>query len=307
MHISRRGLLKTMAAIGGSLAISPAKKAVAYEHFVGWPDSYGCLTDLTRCVGCRTCEEACNKANRLPKPDIPFDDLGVLDNKRRTTDKTYTVVNRYADPRKKNESVFRKMQCNHCLEPSCASACLVNAYTKTPEGPVIWNKDLCVGCRMCMMACPFAIPAFEYNNPTTPKIQKCNLCYGRITKGGKPACVEACPAEAIAFGKRRNLIKLAADRIRENRADYIDHIYGEREVGGTSWMYISGIPFHHVDLDTQLGVTPFPEHTRGFLSAVPLVLVMWPALLGGIYLFSQRREEIAKNGKNDHKKEEAQS
>ncbi len=306
MHISRRGLLKTIAAIGGSVAMSPAQKAMAYEHFFGWPDSYGCLTDLTRCAGCRTCEAACNKANGLPQPDIPFDDLAILDTKRRPTEKAYTVVNRYSDPRKKDESVFRKMQCNHCLEPSCASACLVKAYTKTPEGPVIWNKDVCIGCRMCMMACPFSIPAFEYHNPTSPKIQKCSLCYGRIKKGGKPACVEACPAEAIAFDKRRNLLNLARDRIRKNPGEYIDHIYGEHEVGGTSWMYISAIPFNSVDLDTKLGVTPFPEHTRGFLSTVPLVLVMWPALLGGIYLFSQRREDVMKNGKTDHNKEEAQ-
>jgi len=292
MKINRRGLIKSVFAAGGSAALArPGKAAAGVEHFTGNPDRYGCLTDLTRCVGCRSCEAACNEANGLPKPEVPFDDDSVFEHERRTSEKAYTVVNRYDNVRTDAKPVFRKIQCNHCNEPSCASACLVNAYTKTPEGAVLWNKDLCLGCRMCMLACPFYIPTFEYDKPV-PKIQKCNMCHDRTSQGKMPACVEACPMEAIAFGKRSELIKLARERIEKEPDRYIDHIYGEHEVGGTSWMYISGVPFERVGFDEHLGVVPFPQYTRGFLSAVPLVLVIWPALLGGFYLFSERREEL---------------
>jgi hypothetical protein len=99
--------------------------------------------------------------------------------------------------------------------------------------------------------------------------------------------------EAIAIGKRSELIKLARYRISSEPGKYVDHIYGEHEVGGTDWLYISGIPFEDLDFPSDLGTTPYPQLTRDFLSAVPLVLVVWPALFGGIYLFSKRREELA--------------
>lgn len=303
MQISRRGLLKGMAAVGGATLLGRGKKAEAYDPHPGWPNSFGCLSDLTRCVGCRSCEKACNEVNKLPQPEVPFEDQSVFDKMRRPTEAAYTVINRYPDPRKSGDFVFRKLQCQHCLEPACASACLVNAYTKTPEGSVLWNEKVCIGCRMCMMACPFSIPAFEYHNPGSPAIRKCTLCYSRIKKGGKTACAEACPMEAITFDKRKNLIKIARERIREKPQEYIDHIYGEQEVGGTSWMYISGVPFEGLGFDTHLGVTPFPLLTREFLSAVPLVLVLWPALLGGFYRFTQSREKAAADEKNSSKKE----
>jgi len=293
VKISRRNFLKGAVAAGGaSLLGEPAK---ANENFEGYPDAYGCLTDLTRCIGCRSCEEACNKANGLPPPEKPFDDESVLEKKRRTSAGAYTVVNKYPDG--KGGTVFRKTQCNHCNEPACASACLVKAYTKTPEGAVVYNPDICLGCRYCMVACPFGVPAYEYHNARSPRIRKCQMCYDRIKQGGVPACVEACPMETLTFGKRSALIKIARERIAKNPERYIDHIYGENEVGGTSWMYISGVPFEQVGLDPDLGRTPYPELTRGFLSAVPLVLVIWPALLGGFYLFSGNRdEEQAKKG-----------
>ena len=98
--------------------------------------------------------------------------------------------------------------------------------------------------------------------------------------------------EAMTFGKRSELIKLAKRRILEHPDKYVDHIYGELEVGGTSWLYISGVPFEHLGFPTDLGTTPYPELTRGFLSMVPAVLVIWPALLGGFYMFTQHREQI---------------
>ena len=289
MGISRRGFLKLMLAAGGSTLLSKIPTAKASEDFDGYPNRFGVLTDLSRCIGCRSCEAACNEANKLPKPDVPFDDQSVFATKRRPTEKAYTVVNRYEQPN--GEPVFRKIQCNHCNEPACASACLVKAYTKTPEGAVVYNPDICLGCRYCMVACPFSVPAYEYDNAFSPRIRKCNMCHDRVRAGGVPACVEACPVDTLQFGKRADLIEMARDRIKKEPDKYVHHIYGEREVGGTSWLYLSPVPFDRVGFKTNLGEKPYPELTRGFLSAVPLVLVLWPALLGGFALFTDKKKE----------------
>jgi formate dehydrogenase iron-sulfur subunit len=275
------------------------KAAEGHEYFAGYPHSYGVLHDTTLCIGCRRCEAACNRVNDLPAPDKPFDDLSVLDERRRTDEKTYTVVNRYIEAENGKPPVFRKMQCNHCKEPACASACFVGAFTKTPEGAVVWDSSVCVGCRYCMIACPFNIPTFEYDKVLTPRIMKCTMCYPRVKEGKLPGCVEACPTEALSFGRRSDLVSIARERIRKYPERYIDHIYGLEEVGGTNWLYITGAPFEKLDFRTDLGTTPAPDLTSGALSMVPIVVGVWPALLGGIYLVSQRKEKIAERERTE--------
>lgn len=297
MSESRRNFLKWMTAAGAA-AIIP-KSARGHDYFTGYPGSYAVLHDTTLCVGCRRCEAACNEVNDLPVPEKPFDDLTVYDEKRRTDDKTYTTVNRYDPGPNGGSPVFRKQQCNHCKEPACASACFVAAFTKTPEGAVVYDPSLCVGCRYCLLACPFDVPTFEYDEPLKPKVMKCTMCYPRLLEGKLPGCVEACPQEALSFGKREDMIVLARERIRKYPDRYIDHIYGEYEVGGTNWMYITGAPFEELELRTDLGVKPAPELTSGALGIVPLIVGVWPALLGGIYLMSHRKEKIAAREKKD--------
>jgi formate dehydrogenase iron-sulfur subunit len=290
--ISRRRFLMHTAAAGGSLLLAssllnPLK--VSAKSLSGWPDRYGMLTDMIRCIGCRRCEDACNEINGLPAPEIPFDDKSVFEEKRRTDTKSLTVVNRYQN-KMTGEPVYRKVQCNHCAEPACASACLVGALKKSPDGPVTYDESICIGCRYCMTACPFYIPAFEYFDAVSPAIKKCSMCYDtRILKGEVPACATECPVEAITFGKRKDLISLARDRIGSNPR-YIDHIYGEHEVGGTDWLYISGTPYEQLHFPEDLGDIAYPELTKEFLSAVPLVVAIWPALLGGFYLLSNRNQ-----------------
>jgi len=287
---SRRELLQTLAAAGGVALIGAPGDVFAGKKISGWPDRMGMLTDLTECVGCRSCEKACNRANRLPEPEVPFDEKSVFDRKRRPTASAYTVVNRYENPNSSDRPFYRKVQCNHCNEPGCAAACPVKAYTKTPEGAVLYNKDVCFGCRYCMVACPFYVPAYDYESALEPRIVKCTLCHERVKNGGIPACAEACPAGTITFGKREELIELARTRIRKHPDRYIDHIYGEYEVGGTSWMYISGIPFDRLDFPADLIEKPLVEQTKGFLSAVPLVLTIWPALVGMCYAATRNKE-----------------
>lgn len=293
--IDRRKFLK--GSLAGSVVAAvtgTGKKAEAARTFEGYPDSMGVLVDLTKCIGCRSCEAACNKEQGLPAPDKPFDDFSVFDElghggmPRRTSEKAYTVVNRYDTD---GGPVYRKFQCNHCNEPACLTSCFVNAYTKTSEGAVIYDPKVCVGCRTCMIACPFNIPAYSYSSPINPIIKKCIMCYDTRLKFGKPpACVEACPQEVMIFGKRKDLIKLGHQKIRFEPEKYIDHIYGEKEVGGTSWMYLSSVPFDQVGFNTHVGNQPILNYVKDFLAIVPMVLCIWPALFTGFHLLAHRKE-----------------
>ncbi|MEE8318624.1 MAG: 4Fe-4S dicluster domain-containing protein [Dehalococcoidales bacterium] len=304
-RLSRRDFVKGAAALGSYLTVTTllGNPSEAYaSDLSGWPDRFGMLTDITRCIGCRRCEESCNKANDLPVLAVPFEDKSVFEEKRRPDAQQYTVVNRYADL-KTGAPVYSKIQCNHCSEPACVSACLVGALKKSPEGPVTYNEDICVGCRYCMTACPFYIPAFEYDDASSPAIQKCFMCSHRISQGKVPACATECPVEAITFGKRSDLMKIARDRIRAHPEKYIEHIYGEKEAGGTDWLYISGVPFNELGFPNDLGTKPYPELTREFLSAVPVALVVWPAVLGGLYLFSKQRRQTSDDKETGGNKE----
>jgi formate dehydrogenase iron-sulfur subunit len=291
MSISRRKFLCWLTAAGIGSAVGKSTPATGNEYFEGYPGSFGVLHDISRCVGCRSCEAACHKVNALPDPDKPFTDLSVLNEKRRTTAKAYTVVNAY-EVSNQNRPFFRKIQCNHCMEPACASACFVRAFKKTKTGAVTYDSTVCVGCRYCMIACPFEIPAYEYNEPLTPRVMKCTMCYPRIIQGQLPGCVEACPMEALTFGKREDLLKIARERIRQHPDQYVDHIYGETEMGGTNWLYLSSIPFSEIGMREDLGITPAPELTSGALSVVPVVTGLWPVLLIGLYAISKRKEAI---------------
>jgi Fe-S-cluster-containing dehydrogenase component len=259
-------------------------------------DWVGVLVDLTLCVGCRKCEWACREANGLAvdEPIVAYEDESVFEKRRRPDAEQLTVVNRNTPEENGGVPVHVKTQCMHCFEPACASACLVSAFRKTPEGPVVYDPSVCIGCRYCMVACPFGMPAYTYDNPTSPVVRKCSMCFERITaEGGRPACVEMCPVEALTFGKRSEMLALARRKMAAEPGRYVDHIYGEREAGGTCWLYLSSVPFDQVGFKTNVGNTPYPELTKGFLSAVPLVLVLWPALLMGAYAFTRNREKLA--------------
>jgi len=270
--VKRRTFITAMGvAAGGAVAGKAAEAAT-----VGPDDQYGVLVDLTKCIGCRSCEQACADANGLPAPDMARLGSDIPTRPRRTTSETQrTVVNRNET---KGGDVFVKSQCMHCVEPACAAACLTRALYKTKEGPVVWRENKCMGCRFCMVSCPFDAPKFEYYS-ANPKIQKCQMCFDKVIAGGKPACVENCGGDALTFGKRGELLETARQRIYQNPGQYVSQIYGEHEAGGTSWLYISPVPFDQLGFRTDLGTTSYPERTRDFLTAVPVVLTVFPAAL----------------------------
>lgn len=296
--MNRRKFLGLMGAAGVSATLGKKAEAAGNVSFDGYPGSKGVLFDATRCIGCRKCEVGCNEINGLPAPEKPFDDLTVLDTERRTENEAYTVVNKYETGK---GSVFRKIQCMHCLEPACASACFVSAFRKQPSGAVSYDESVCVGCRYCMVACPFEVPTYSYNDPITPKVIKCHLCEPHIQSGKVevPGCVGKCPKEALVYGERSELIGIARRRIEAHPERYVDHIYGEREMGGTSWLYLSGVPFGELGMREDLGTHSGPELTSGALSVVPMVPALWPLLLAGVYGMTKRQHKIADNEKAD--------
>jgi len=241
------------------------------------------LTDTTLCIGCEKCVEACKAEYKLGK-DVPrrwkrrIDDL--------SSTRYTTIVRRPGDR-------FVRQQCRHCVKPACESACLVGALEKTPEGPVIYDSSKCMGCRYCMMACPYGIPRYAWEEPV-PYVRKCNMCYERVKKGKEPACVEACPTKATIFYRDRDdAIQEANNRIQNNPDRYIDKVFGETEVGGTSVIYISDIPLDFLTFKPDLGEVPLPNLTWAALSKVPPMIVGVGAVMTGTWWIIGRRMKLA--------------
>ena len=320
--MNRRKFLTFMGTAGVVSALGTAKVAKASTHtFPYYDNGYGVLHDVSRCIGCRQCEKGCNAVNNLPAPAMPFEDHSVTFTKRRTTPTAWTVVNRY--DLGNNDFVFRKIQCFHCNDPACASACFTKCYVKNPDGSVHYEGSQCVGCRYCMVACPFYIPTFEYEEAFDPLIKKCTFCEDRLKEGKLPGCVEACPMGALTFGRRKDLIKIARKRIEKDPDKYVDYIYGEHDAGGTAWMVIVPKPkgaeqiptgnasaaaplMSKVGLDTHLGTQPMGELTYGALGTVPMIISFWPVIFGGAYGMTKRREAIEKANRQQAVAEERQ-
>jgi formate dehydrogenase iron-sulfur subunit len=246
------------------------------------------LYDATQCIGCLQCEEGCAKENGLPY------DEGVK-NEKRTSDHKYTFV---SVKKVAGEEKYMRRLCMHCEDPTCVSVCPVGALEKTKLGPVTYDADKCMGCRYCMVACPFGVPKYEWTK-AIPRVRKCIMCSERVAAGKQTACAEACPVGATIFGERETLLAEARRRIRENPSAYINHIYGEKEVGGTSTLLLSAVPFGDYGYPTHYGNEALPPLTGKVLEHVPDVVTVGAALLGGIYWISNRRDIVAAAENNE--------
>ncbi len=298
------------------------------------------LIDVKRCIGCRGCVAACKEAHALPPGDADTElSASALTAMR---DVAYAApafnagaaVERGAPaprppepgtqalpteplhaergapaPRPPEpgtqalptEPLHVRSLCLHCLDPSCTSVCPVGALRRTPEGPVLYDAARCLGCRYCMLACPFGVPRYEWHS-ATPAVRKCDLCAARRARGQAPACVEICPAEATQWGQRDELLAEARRRIAADPQGYVPRIYGEREVGGTSVLFLSPVPFETLGLRT-LGERPLPELTWVALEKVPGVVTIGGALLSAVWWITHRREEVAQAEKAQAGKE----
>jgi formate dehydrogenase iron-sulfur subunit len=259
------------------------------------------LNDLVRCIGCRSCQVACKQWNDTPAEVTR--QTGTYSNPPSLSAKTWTLID-YREVEHDDQLAwsFAKRQCMHCEHPACVSACIVGALRKTPNGPVVYDDYKCIGCRYCMVACPFGIPTFEWDK-TIPYIRKCTFCVDRLEMGMEPACAKACPTGAIVFGERDELIAEARARIKNNPDRYIDHVYGEKEAGGTSVLYVSGIPLEKLGFPA-LSSAPMSVFSDVAMAAVPPGIVVVTAAMGGIYWFAKRREKMAQLEVGEQEKEE---
>ena len=294
MNQSRRDFFKTAGLIGVGLSGMKPDNADAAPVNILSDDRMGVLVDTTLCIGCRRCEYACKEAHDMPAGSMSdYDEHDVFEKLRRPSTEALTVVNEFENPKESGRPVYAKVQCMHCDHPACVSACIVGAMSKQENGAVIWDTDRCIGCRYCMVACPYQVPAFEYDKAIQPRIMKCDLCYDRTKDGGIPACVEICPMEALTYGKRYELVKVAHKKINENPDNYIEHIYGENEVGGSSWMYLANKDFTELAFPAHSN-EPAPGSSEAlqhgiFKYFIPPVSLF--ALLGGIMWLGRKNNE----------------
>src|SRR5580700_1700689 len=278
------------------------------------------LVDITKCIGCRACQIACKQWNDRDGEETEFQwDLG-FQNPATLSAKTLTLITFHELPNEQAPGglnyLFTMRRCLHCLEPACAAACPTTALNRQPDGPVTYNADKCIGCRYCIWACPWGVPTAEWDS-LAPKIQKCTHCADRedqpipLTRNGlaltreeskqyqanviEPACVKACPADALQFGTRDDILKEARTRISCQPEKYVDHIYGEKEAGGTSVLYLSSVPFDKLGFP-DVGTKAYPAVSKIAIHSVPPAVLAVGALLGGTYAFLKRRAFAIANG-----------
>jgi formate dehydrogenase iron-sulfur subunit len=231
------------------------------------------LVDITKCIGCRSCEQACKQLHGLPTKS-----------EARLSDTALTVI-------EEHDGKFVRRMCLNCQDPACASACLVGALKKTALGPVTYDSSKCIGCRYCIVACPFSVPRYQWSK-LAPIVKKCDMCYDRQARGDKPACVEACPTGASISGAREEILLEAQKRVLLEPG-YVKHIYGSEEVGGTSVFFISDVPFEKLGFPA-VSEQPLPVLTANALGDVPTVVLVGGGLLAGLYWITQRRALVAR-------------
>ena len=284
MSLTRREFLHLAAASGLGVTVLGASRPALASPKAGM----GVLIDVARCVGCRACEGACKAYHGFPEGESS--DLGPRA-------WTYVKFAALREPKSHlnlgddgaSQRSF-KVQCMHCADPACASACPVGALRKTAAGPVTYDAGRCLGCRYCMVACPFQVPRFEWGK-VLPEIRKCNMCAERQAAGKVPACVEACPMEALQFGPRDTLLAEAARRIAGDRSRYVPAIYGAEEAGGTSILYVSDVPFEELGFPVVVR-EPLPAYTWRALGKIPGLVVALGAALTAVEVIVRRRMEM---------------
>ncbi|UFS69427.1 4Fe-4S dicluster domain-containing protein [Geomonas sp. RF6] len=302
--LNRRQFLKGTVALGAATLTATATQAEAAPKNVLSPDRMGVLVDTTACVGCRQCEFACKKAHDLPTGNLEsYSDRSVFNTMRRPSDTALTVVNEFRSGKDDALPTNVKVQCMHCDHPACVSACIVGAFTKEENGSVIWATEKCIGCRYCMVACPFQVPAFEYQKALQPLIAKCDFCFNRTKEGKLPACVGTCPVEALTYGPRNEIIRVAREKIRREPERYRTHIFGEHEVAGTSWMYLATNDFTELGFPklhnkSAPGVSESIQHGI-FASYFPPVF--YYSLIGSVMWLSKKRHAA---DESEHHKED---
>lgn len=241
------------------------------------------LTDITMCVGCRRCVSACRKENVKQAETLELKAKPAELGDTRWT----TIV-------QKPQQHFVRKHCRHCLNPACVAVCPVGALTKSNLGPILYNKRRCIGCRYCMMACPFSIPRYQWSS-LVPGITKCTMCHHRIKEGKETACTEACLEKATIFGDRKSLLKEARKRIAANKQGYLPIIVGEKGFGGTGVLYVTDISLDFLTYHKNLTDHSPVELSWNTLKLTPVIAGGVAVTMTGIQWLIQRRMKLHNN------------
>lgn len=288
--MKRRDFLKAAGLAMGSGVATTVSTVAARPNLEPTPEAIGMLFDSTLCVGCKACVSKCKEVNGM-EPIIEGDAV-QYDSARDLSGSTLNVIKVYKEGQGvlkdhvKDGFCFEKRSCMHCVDPGCVSACPVSALQRHPKtGIVSYNVDACIGCRTCTTGCPYNVPQFEYDKPYG-ELHKCVMCnqpgVERIDNGLMTGCAEACPTGATLFGRRDLLMEEAKRRLalqpgeiynyprgdiskpdswhERMVATYQQHVWGEKEAGGTNVLHISAVPFD------KLGMPPLGERSYASIS-----------------------------------------
>ena len=328
MTIKRRDFLK---AVGGAFAVGTGEaQAFQREAKTMPPQAVGMLYDSTLCIGCKACVAACKQANDHPAEIVDEHrewNEGTWDSAIDISGKTLNVIKSYqnGDLSQKDREIdgyaFVKRHCLHCVDPSCVSVCPVSAMQKDPvTGIVTHNPDACIGCRYCVLGCPFSVPQFDYETPF-PQIHKCQFCVHLQAQGKLPACCDVCPTGASLFGDMQELKqeaekrltaksgdsyefqrgKLGGDRLSHvaNIPEYQQHLYGDKEAGGTQVVYLSGVPFDKLGLPTDVPEYSYASVSEGIQHTLYKGLIAPLTLLSGLMFMAYRNRNLKPTEEED--------
>jgi len=298
-EITRRTFLK-----GGAAACALAAVGLNAKEASAEPAHLATLLDISKCIGCGACVEACRETNahKFPEPKKPFPPMlprrvKVEDwSEKREESERLTPYNwvyiqsAQVTYQGKDYNLTLPRRCMHCVNPPCVKLCPWGAAKQLPNGISRLDSDLCLGGAKCKEVCPWSIPQRQTGVglylDILPSVigngvmYKCDRCYDRVTQGKLPACIEVCPERVQEIGPREEILRKAHALAKEKKA----FIYGEKENGGTNTIYVSPVPFEVLNraIETGSGKPHLKKVPDAMKEGNRLALAMLLAPIAGI-------------------------